>query len=148
VRLLLVEDEAAIACRIRESLEEAGYTVDWARDGGEALALLNAGRYQLMITDLEMPNRDGATLIENCRLRPQTASMPILTITGHENLRVKFNQCRNISGVHRKPWVDDILLSHVAALVGSTRAQPPGASPRTGLRPSVGAERGAPLIHA
>ena len=39
MRLLLVEDEAAIACRIRESLEEAHYTVDWARDGVEALAL-------------------------------------------------------------------------------------------------------------
>jgi DNA-binding response OmpR family regulator len=39
VRLLLVEDEAAIGCRTRESLEEARYTLDWARDGGEALAL-------------------------------------------------------------------------------------------------------------
>src|SRR5438105_2022339 len=45
MRLLLVEDEAAIACRIRESLEEARYTVDWARDGVEALALArNEGR--------------------------------------------------------------------------------------------------------
>ena len=39
MRLLLVEDEAAIASRTLESLEEAGYTVDWARDGVEALAL-------------------------------------------------------------------------------------------------------------
>ena len=39
MRLLLIEDEAAIACRTRESLEEAGYTLDWARDGVEALAL-------------------------------------------------------------------------------------------------------------
>ena len=38
MRLLLVEDEAAIACRVQESLEATGYTVDWARDGGEALA--------------------------------------------------------------------------------------------------------------
>jgi CheY-like chemotaxis protein len=146
--LLLVDDSAVARAKLRKLFDAAGYSVQLARDGVEALALLEAGRYQLMITDLEMPNMDGATLIDNCRLLPQTASMPILTITGHENLRVKFNQCRNISGVHRKPWVDDILLSHVAALVGSTRAQPPGASPRTGLRPSVGAERGAPLIHA
>ena len=39
MRLLLVEDETALACRVQESLEEAGYTVDWARDGGETLAL-------------------------------------------------------------------------------------------------------------
>jgi hypothetical protein len=43
--------------------------------------------------------------------------MPILAISGHENLRAKFNECRDICGVHRKPWVDDILLSHVATLV-------------------------------
>ena len=45
MRLLLVEDEAAIACRIRESLEEARYTVDWARDGVEALALAREREY-------------------------------------------------------------------------------------------------------
>jgi DNA-binding response OmpR family regulator len=39
MRLLLVEDEAAIVCRTRGSLEAAGYTVDWARDAGEALTL-------------------------------------------------------------------------------------------------------------
>jgi len=45
MRLLLVEDEAAIAIRTRESLEEAGYTVDWARDGVEALALAQEREY-------------------------------------------------------------------------------------------------------
>ncbi|HET6385571.1 MAG TPA: DNA-binding response regulator [Armatimonadota bacterium] len=45
MRLLLVEDEAAIACRTRESLEEAHYTVDWARDGVEALALTPEREY-------------------------------------------------------------------------------------------------------
>jgi DNA-binding response OmpR family regulator len=39
MRLLLVEDETALACRVQESLQATGYTVDWARDGGEALAL-------------------------------------------------------------------------------------------------------------
>ena len=82
-----------------------------------------------MLTDLEMPNMDGATLIEHCRRLPHTAGMPILAITGHENLRVKFNECRSISGVHRKPWIDDILLSHIAALAGTRRVQPdPGAA--------------------
>ena len=49
--------------------------------------------------------------------------MPILAISGHEDLRAKFNQCRSIAGVHRKPWVDDILLSHVATLASTRRAR-------------------------
>jgi len=40
MRLLLVEDETALACRVQKSLQATGYTVDWARDG-EALAREN-----------------------------------------------------------------------------------------------------------
>jgi CheY-like chemotaxis protein len=116
--LLLVDDSAVARVKLRRLFEKAGYEVRLAHDGLEALAELEKGRFGLMITDLEMPNLDGAALIEACRSQPQTARMPILAITGHENLRVKFNQCGDISGVHRKPWVDDILLSHVATLVG------------------------------
>ena len=36
-----MEDETALACRVRESLQATGYTVDWTRDGGEALAREN-----------------------------------------------------------------------------------------------------------
>ena len=49
MRLLLVEDEAAIACRIQESLEEARYAVDWARDGIEALTLAGEREYAAKI---------------------------------------------------------------------------------------------------
>ncbi|MES1161737.1 MAG: response regulator, partial [Rhizobacter sp.] len=92
----------------------------------EALALLGKGRYALMITDLEMPNMDGIALIHACKAGPLTAGMPMLAITGHEGLRAKFNECRDACGIHRKPWVDDILLSHVAALV-ATRLERPAA---------------------
>jgi CheY-like chemotaxis protein len=115
--LLLVDDSAVARAKLRALFEKAGYAVRTACDGVEALAELEKGRFALMVTDLEMPRMDGAALIDSCRNRPLTARMPILAITGHENLRVKFNQCGNISGVHRKPWVDDILLSHVATLV-------------------------------
>ena len=114
--------EAVISRRL-ELFEQAGYQVHLACDGVEALALLEKGRYGLMVTDLEMPNMDGVTLINTCLDRPQTARMPILAVSGHESLRAKFNECRNIAGVHRKPWVDDILLSHVATLVRTHQAR-------------------------
>jgi CheY-like chemotaxis protein len=121
--LLLVDDSAVARAKLRKLFEQAGYQVHLACDGVEAMALLEKGRYGLLLTDLEMPNMDGVTLINTCLDRPQTARMPILAISGHESLRAKFNECRNIAGVHRKPWVDDILLSHVATLVGTQRAR-------------------------
>jgi CheY-like chemotaxis protein len=117
--LLLVDDSAVARAKLRRLFERAGYSVQLACDGVEALALLQRGRYALMVTDLEMPKMDGVTLINTCLRQPQTARMPMLAVSGHENLRAKFNQCRQICGVHRKPWVDDILVSHVAALVGT-----------------------------
>jgi CheY-like chemotaxis protein len=121
--LLLVDDSAVARAKLRRLFEAAGYKVHLACDGLEALALLDRGRYALMISDLEMPNMDGVTLINTCLDRPQTARMPILAISGHEGLRARFNECRHIAGVHRKPWVDDILLSHVSMLVASRGTQ-------------------------
>jgi len=115
--LLVVDDSAVARAKLRRLFEAAGYRIHLVNDGVEALAKLQLGRYGLMLTDLEMPNMDGIALINACLGQAQTASMPILAITGHERLRVKFNECHDICGIHRKPWVDDILLSHVAALV-------------------------------
>jgi two-component system chemotaxis response regulator CheY len=121
--LLLVDDSAVARTKLRRLFEAAGYQVHLACDGLEALALLEKGRYAMMITDLEMPNMDGVTLINTWLDRPHVVRMPILAISGHEGLRAKFNECRNIAGVHRKPWVDDILLSHVATLVSARRVR-------------------------
>lgn len=122
--VLVVDDSAVARAKLRRLLEQHGYSVHLARDGVEALQRLDAGRYGLMISDLEMPNMDGIELINTCLGRPQTARMPILAVSGHENLRVRFNACRDICGVHRKPWVDDVLASHVAALVGLRTPRP------------------------
>lgn len=119
--LLLVDDSAVARAKLRRMFEAAGYRVHLANDGVEASALLEQGAYAMMITDLEMPNMDGVALINECLRQPQTRRMPIIAISAHENLRVKFNECRDIAGVHRKPWVDDILLSHVATLIGTRR---------------------------
>ncbi len=123
--LLLVDDSAVARAKLRKLFEAPGYSMHFANDGVEALALLKQGRYALMITDLEMPNMDGVALINTCVADPQTARMPILAITGHDHLRAKFNECKDICGIHRKPWVDDILLSHVAAIVDKRRAHYP-----------------------
>jgi CheY-like chemotaxis protein len=123
--LLLVDDSAVARAKLRKLFEGAGYQVHLACDGVEALALLQQGRYALMVTDLEMPNMDGVTLINTCLAQRETKGMPILAVTGHDHLRAKFNECRDIAGVHRKPWVDDILLSHVAALVTKSDTRAP-----------------------
>ena len=115
--LLVVDDSAVARAKLRRLFATSGYEVHQARDGVEALALLHKGRYRLMITDLEMPNLDGVALISTCQGQAHTAAMPILAITGHEDLQVRLNECHEICGIYRKPWIDEDLASHVALLL-------------------------------
>jgi len=115
--LLLVDDSAVARAKLRQLFEPQGYRVHLARDGVEALALLNKGHYGLMITDLEMPNMDGIALIGAVQRQAHTVNMPILAITGHEDLQARLDECQQICGIYSKPWVDRDLASHVAALV-------------------------------
>src|SRR5579884_4205170 len=89
MRLLLVEDEAAIAVRTQESLEEAGYTVDWARDGVEALALAREREYAAIILDLMLPGIDGWTVCETLRRRRDPTPILMLTARGALDDRIR-----------------------------------------------------------
>jgi two-component system copper resistance phosphate regulon response regulator CusR len=89
MRLLLVEDEAAIASRTRESLEEAHYSVDWARDGVEALALAREREYAAIILDLMLPGVDGWEVCETLRRRRDPTSILMLTARGALEDRIR-----------------------------------------------------------
>lgn len=122
--LLLVDDSAVARAKLRRLFESAGYQVQLARDGVEALELLQKGRYQLMVTDLEMPRLDGVALIATCQGQAHTAAMPILAITGHDDLQARLNDCQEICGIYRKPWIDEDLASHVALLLVKPPVRP------------------------
>ena len=89
MRLLLVEDEAAIAIRTQESLEEARYTVDWARDGVEALALTQEREYAAIILDLMLLGIDGWQVCETLRRRRNPTPILMLTARGALEDRIR-----------------------------------------------------------
>ena len=106
-----------VRAKLRRLFEPAGYRIALAHDGAEALALLGQGRFALLVTDLEMPRLDGVGLIRATLALPACTGMPILAITGHEDLQSQLNQLQAVAGIYRKPWIDDDLLGHVQTLV-------------------------------
>jgi DNA-binding response OmpR family regulator len=79
MRILVVEDDPAIAAAIRSILEEAGEAVDVAGEGSDALAWAGTYPYDLVILDVVLPGMDGIAV---CReLRALGAKMPILMLT-------------------------------------------------------------------
>ena len=79
-RILLVDDEPGMRDMLWWSLERAGYDIVQAGDGVEALARLEAGGVDLVITDLTMPRRGGLDLLRALRERP--GCPPVIVATG------------------------------------------------------------------
>ncbi len=79
--ILTVDDSASLRMAIRIALTGAGYTVTEAADGAEGLAKATETRFDLIVTDLNMPNMDGLEMIRALRQQPAQAGVPIIFLT-------------------------------------------------------------------
>lgn len=79
MRLLLVEDDDLIGSGLETSLIQAGYQVDWLRDGQLATIALKTTRYALVVLDLGLPGKSGQALLRS--LRDAGDTVPVLVIT-------------------------------------------------------------------
>jgi DNA-binding response OmpR family regulator len=79
VRVLFVEDDDLIGCGVEAGLRQAGFTVDWARDGHEAGLALTTTTYALVVLDLGLPRVSGMDLLK--RLRDAGKDVPVLVLT-------------------------------------------------------------------
>lgn len=80
-RIMAVDDSRTIREMVVFTLQQAGYSVSTAEDGDKALAALKSATVDLIITDLNMPNMDGVTLIRTLRADPKWRTTPILMLT-------------------------------------------------------------------
>jgi CheY-like chemotaxis protein/anti-sigma regulatory factor (Ser/Thr protein kinase) len=101
-RVLVVEDSPTQASEIRFLLEDAGFDIDLAVDGIEALSSLQKGLPDIIVTDLEMPRMDGLTLVE--AVRSEHPSVPIVLVTAHgsEEIAARALRCGAASYVPKR----------------------------------------------
>jgi two-component system, chemotaxis family, sensor kinase CheA len=81
--LLLVEDSDFFRNQVKKFIEDDGYAIDVAEDGAVAWNMLNAdpSRYDLVVTDIEMPNMDGFELSRRIRQDQRFSLVPIIALT-------------------------------------------------------------------
>lgn len=79
--ILAVDDSVTMRQTIATTLEKEGYNVTLANDGMDALTKLNGGKFQVIITDINMPNMDGIGLIKEVRNLAAHKFTPIIVLT-------------------------------------------------------------------
>ena len=118
-RLLLVDDDVSIRGLFSDALNAAGYDVDSAASGSEALMLLAAQPYDVLITDLGMPGMDGWQLIANAVARQPM--LRVVVITGREELEDQSRADALGVPLLRKPFDLRQLRTIVQHAIGATR---------------------------
>ena len=84
VKILLVEDDAALGHAMSTSLNKAGYSVNWAHDGFEADVALHDYVYDAVILDLGLPRIDGFEVLK--RMRASKVMAPVIILTARDDL--------------------------------------------------------------
>ena len=82
MRFLVVDDFSTMRRIVRNLLKELGYAnVDEAEDGVMALAKLRSETFDFVVSDWNMPNMDGLTMLQNIRADPTLCKLPVLMVT-------------------------------------------------------------------
>jgi two-component system OmpR family response regulator len=79
MRILVAEDDAILADGVLRSLRQAGYAVDWVKNGLEADSALDADEFDLLILDIGLPKKSGLEVLK--RLRARDSRLPVLILT-------------------------------------------------------------------
>ena len=122
-RVLVVEDDPALAVMLRYNLEKLGYQVDEAADGQEALLRITEAAPDIVLLDWMLPSLSGLEVCRQIRRRPQTRDMPVIMLTA------RMEEQDSIRGLNTgaddyitKPFSIDALSARMRALL--RRAHP------------------------
>jgi flagellar motor switch protein FliM len=125
MRVLIAEDDPALATFVRKGLEAEHYAVDVTHDGEQARAMASELDYDLFMLDLNLPRLDGVTILRH--LRPRKPSMPILVLTSRNRIEDRV-QCLDLGAddYMGKPFSFAELSARIRALL--RRSHLPAAS--------------------
>lgn len=118
-KILAVDDSASMRQMVSFTLKSAGFDVSEASDGVEALKVAQSQSFDVIISDVNMPNMDGLTLVKELRAISTYKFTPILMLTTESSAEKKqAGRAAGATGWIVKPFNPDQLLATVNKVVG------------------------------
>jgi len=125
VRLLLVEDDAALVQSLRKELQQAGYAVDVADNGIDAEFLGNENLYDVVVLDLGLPKRSGMEVLQHWRANGN--STPVIVLTARDAWHERVDGFKaGADDYLGKPFHLEELLARLSAVLHRSKQQPGG----------------------
>ena len=116
MRLLIVEDDAALAAALGADLDRRGFSSDAAANGEDAAHFLQTNQYGAMILDLGLPDGDGLDLVR--KLRAQANPLPVLVLTARGDLESRIIGLEaGADDYLAKPFSPDELVARLRAVL-------------------------------
>ena len=113
-RILAVDDEEDARLLVSTCLEQAGFEVETAQDGQEALDKVKRFQPDLVLLDVMMPRMDGFETCQRLRAQPATASLPVIVLTAKSSAQyVKKAVSLKINGYIVKPFDSEALVDRI-----------------------------------
>jgi len=117
--ILAVDDSASMRQMVTFTLKGAGHSVTEASDGQEALNIAKGSKFDLVLSDVNMPNMDGIALTKELRTLPDFKFTPILILTTEAGLNKKQDgKAAGATGWIVKPFNPDQLISTINKVLG------------------------------
>ena len=117
--ILAVDDSASMRQMVAFTLKGAGHDVTEAKDGQEALDIAKRQKYDLVLSDVNMPNMDGIALAKELRALPDFKFTPILMLTTEAGTDKKQDgKSAGATGWIVKPFNPDQLLATIKKVLG------------------------------
>ncbi|NRA84576.1 MAG: response regulator [Gammaproteobacteria bacterium] len=118
VKILVVDDSASIRNMVSFTLQQQKYETVEAMDGVDGLKKAKMGKFDLVITDVNMPNMDGITLCKELRQLPAFKFTPVLMLTTESSSDMKMKgKSAGATGWLVKPFNPDKLLATIKRVI-------------------------------
>ncbi len=121
LRVLVVDDSAVIRKVVIRALTQTGLNledVQQAADGAEALTLLKAGTFNLVLSDINMPNMDGIQMLASMQDDPRLKVIPVIMITTEGSPAKVMDAAKlGAKGLVRKPFVPEQIKQKISECV-------------------------------
>ena len=116
--ILVVDDSLSARRSLAQFVEDMGFTVRTARDGMEAINLIEANKPDLLLVDMEMPKMNGLELTSHVRASPDIQNIPVIMITSrssekHQNIALD----KGVNHYMVKPFDEDELAQHINTML-------------------------------